>query len=329
MTSLLDPAPRQESITMATITEDSICILGRECIDTDTPLLKTRAQKGNPPAEVPSISLLLKAYNLGASFPVDVLFCRQLMSGSNTKIRQHTLTIDAPSGSFLKVSKDVVVCSPEFCFLQMAVQLELPQLIMLGYEFCGMYTVPSAGNMMKRDAITTVQRILAFVNKMPGVPGHKKAVRALCHIQNGAASPMETRLTMLLTMPYRFGGYGLPSPELNRVIVPTKHARATTNKNHYRCDLYWPEKKLDVEYDSDAHHLGSERIAADAKRRNELDSMGITVVVVTRELFYDTEQFDKCVRQIAAKLGKQLRFDQDKFFLKQKELRKMLASCAC
>ena len=319
----VDLAKKQAGTTVVSIKDGNFRVISRERITQNSPPTKIRVTRENPPARVPSNSLLLKAYGLGATFPVDVLCGKQAARHSVKGMRQHTLSIDPPSGSFIKINKDVAVCSPELCFLQMASLLELPKLIMLGYELCGNYTILNMGKMKTRDAITTTQKLLTYVMKMSGANGYTKSLRALRYILNGSASPMETRLTMLLTLPYKLGGYGLPSPELNRVITPTKGVRASANKAYYRCDLYWPEKKLDVEYDSDAHHLGSERIAADAIRRNTLISLGVTVIVVTREQFYDLGQFDKLVSQVAAKLSRRLRYDKD-FMSRQRELRKML-----
>ena len=85
---------------------------------------------------------------------------------------------------------------------------------------------------------------------------------------------------------------------------------------------------LDVEYDSNAHHLGSEKITADSIRRNELISLGITVIVVTRNQYNDMNQFDKLAKQIASKVGKQLRHDPKNLRKMQIELRKQLTGCS-
>ena len=322
--ALAGSVEKQTSITVATINDGNVQVLSKERIANNSPSMKIQVTREMPPGKVPDYSLLIKAYNLGATFPIDVLCSKQAMRHNIKRIKQHTLSIDAPSGSFIKVRKDVVVCSPELCFLQMATLLELPKLIMLGYELCGTYSLLSTSKLKKRDALTTTQKIRAYVTKMSGAHGHTKAMRALSYIQNGAESPMETRLAMLLTLPYKLGGYGFPFPDLNHVVSPTKSARANANKTHYRCDLFWLDKKLDVEYDSDTHHLGRERIAADAIRRNALISLGVTVVVVTRTQFYDLRQFDKLARQIASLLGRRLRYVPEEFMCKHKELRKML-----
>lgn len=69
-------------------------------------------------------------------------------------------------------------------------------------------------------------------------------------------------------MPQRFGGVAFPSPDLNSPFKPGEYQRAVTSKSSYRCDLYWSEHNLAVEYDSDDYHTGSDRIADDAERRN-------------------------------------------------------------
>ena len=88
---------------------------------------------------------------------------------------------------------------------------------------------------------------------------------------------METKLTMFLCLKRTMGGYGLPFPKLNFPIEPTSAARKAAHKQRYVLDLYWPKRKIDVEYDSDSYHASSEGIASDAQRRNALQLMGVTL----------------------------------------------------
>lgn len=67
----------------------------------------------------------------------------------------------------------------------------------------------------------------------------------------------------------------------------------------YICDLYWPAARLAVEYDSDLAHTGSHRIARDSRRRNEIQSMGVAVVTITKAQAYSLSEFDMVAHQIA------------------------------
>ena len=125
-------------------------------------------------------------------------------------------------------------------------------------------------------------------------------------VADNSASPMETKLTMFLCFKRTMGGYGLPFPKLNFPIEPTSAARKAAHKQRYVLDLYWPKRKIDVEYDSDSYHASSEGIASDAQRRNALQLMGVTVITVTRGQLYNAASFDRTARIIAASIGVRL-----------------------
>jgi len=141
-----------------------------------------------------------------------------------------------PNGSFIDAGGGLYVSSPEFFFFQMALEYPLAKLIELGLELCGSYSMPSIDFADKGQGdseqalynlprLTSKKRLKAFAARMKEWPGHRLASKALQYITNDSASPMETILVILLTLPYRNGGYGLPMPELNGRIVPEKKAK--------------------------------------------------------------------------------------------------------
>jgi len=223
----------------------------------------------------------------------------------------------------------------------MADELPLIKLIELGLELCGTYSLPIKDEykpgVERAEAIdhttynhpplTSAKALKAFLNRMKGVNGQKKAQRALRYITNGSGSPMETILFMLLTLPHKLGGYGLPLPELNKRIDPGKAARHRligSGKTYYKCDIFWPKANLAVEYDSKTYHTNEERIIEDAKRRRELDAIGIRVETVTSNQILSITEFEIVARQIARKLGIQLRYSNPQHKEEQHELRRML-----
>jgi len=119
---------------------------------------------------------------------------------------------------------------------------------------------------------------MAFSARMEGWIGHTRALRALRFVADNAASPMEAVLVMLLTLPYRLGGYGLPMPELNGIIYPKKRVSQFAGKSFYRGDLLWRDAGVVAEYNSDLEHASQNRIAMDAIRRSDL-SLFHTVMI--------------------------------------------------
>ena len=115
-----------------------------------------------------------------------------------------------------------------------------------------------------------------------------------------------------------------PQPKLNKRIDHGKAAGKRSNKAYHRCDLFWPEAKLAVEYDSDEYHTGADRIAEDSKKRVDLGALGIDVVTVTSGQIQSAVEFERLARLIAKKLGKKLRYKNPQFLKAQRELRKLL-----
>jgi len=249
--------------------------------------------------------------------PVHVLVGSDNARKVNKNMICHISSGEYPDGSFVRMDSGLIVSSPELCFMQMAEKVSFVKLVALGYELCGSYRLDKEsvdGQGFRSDMPrSTISELRSYIDKAAGLKGRENAMKALRYIIDGSASPMETILTMLLTLPYRLGGYGFPMPLLNhRVDVPVS-ARKSTGRLKYFCDIYWPEKKVDVEYDSDAHHTGSDRIAKDAIRRNVLTSLGITVVTVSRLQVIDNNKRRELAHILSKLLGKRLQCRKEEF----------------
>ncbi|MCL2529448.1 MAG: endonuclease domain-containing protein [Coriobacteriia bacterium] len=282
-----------------------------------------------PKGATPVASLALS----GLEVPVHILLARPGNRRKPTIETQHVYSGETPIGSFMNVGEDFGVSSPEFCFLQMAERLTLIELVELGYELCGVYSLPLLGDknvpkkgFYNRQALTSAKKLEAFLESTKGARGHKKAERALRYLLDGSASPMETKLAIFLTLPYKLGGFGFSPPKLNRQVKLVKSARKYFKKDYYVCDLFWPETKTAVEYDSDFCHTGSERIADDSNRRSALNLMGVNVVSVTRQQLFSPVGFEGVVRVISKHLEKRLRFEENSFAAEHRKLRNQLLS---
>jgi len=231
----------------------------------------------------------------------------------------------------MDIGDGLMVSSPEYCFHQMAAQLTLAKLIELGYELCGVYSLPlendpdvPARGFYNRPPLTSVKKLRCFHESLPSASGCKKAKRALRYILDGSASPMETILAIFLTLPYMLGGFGFDLPDLNKRITLTKAVRREFNVDFLVCDMYWPNERIAVEYDSDQQHTGSDRIASDSKRRNVLFSSGIKVISVTKQQLYSSVELERVARTIAKQMNKRLFSKKSKFYAMHRELKKQL-----
>jgi len=285
--------------------------------------------------------------SLGLSQPINLMVGDQ-NSKRKTKIFQtRVYTGPIPDGSIVRIGDWLSVCSPEFCFFQMAGELPLVKLIELGFELCGSSSLAAgsepnsipadepeygAGNPDKTlygyQQLTNTKALKTFTKYMAGVRGQKKAYRALRYIADGSASPMETILFMLLTLPHKLGGFELPAPELNKRIdlktTVKQRAKHVSEKTFYICDLFWPKANLAVEYDSDIYHTGADRIAKDAKKRLDLEARGITPITVTSSQIRNAIEFENLAGALAKKLNKRLRYQGANFSRNNQQLRSLL-----
>ena len=280
------------------------------------------------PSTIPTAA---QARSAGLGIPVHIMLSNPNYRWPTKTIIQHVFSGKTPAGCFLYTDNGLEVSSPEFCFLQMAEKLPLPRLIELGYELCGTYSLPAAGDhnateigFNQRQPLTSLKKLSVFVAEMPGFNGHVKAVRALRYILEGSASPMESKLAILLTLPYKLGGFGMPKPELNVRIALTKTAEKVAGKKFYVCDLFWPDRNIAVEYDSDSFHAGQKQIADDSKKRNTLTIMGIKVLSITTQQLFSPIDFERAAGAIANCIGKRLVYKNPGFMRANNSLREQL-----
>lgn len=216
--------------------------------------------------------------------------------------------------SFVEAGGDFLIASPELCFAQLSPSLTVGQLVQLGFELCGTYALRLDAPALNRDEpLTSAAKLSAYLQKFNNFPGHKKAQRAAHYILDGSASPMETLLAMLLTLPYAMGGYGIPSPQLNFKVDVPPSKRNRADRASCVCDLCWQEHKLCLEYDSARYHLDPVQQESDARRRNVLATLGYTVITVSPRQLLDSGAFNRLAHQVAGYMGKRLRYSDPKF----------------
>lgn len=214
-----------------------------------------------------------------------------------------------PENSFYDLGNHVYVASPEFVFLGAASLLAPAPLIALGDELCGVYGFNKAaerGFRSRAMSLTSTEKLRHYLKGAAGMSGVDKAERALQHVVDGSASPMETFDEMAMCLPYRLGGYCLPPFAMNyEVKLSPKAARIALRKTCY-ADMCRPEVPLDVEHHGKHDHSSPQDVASDRARVNALKEMGYEVVELTSEQVNDVEAFDYIVQRIAKLMGKRL-----------------------
>lgn len=233
-----------------------------------------------------------------------------------------------PIRSLHKINRETYVSSPEFMFIQMAKVLSLIELASLGCELTGSYVVndDDQRGFCSCDPIASKASIDRMIGNAANVPGVKKARSAANLLIENAASPMETYVALLLSLPNRLGGYGMPKPKLNHAIRLTSEQAITLKRHSIVMDLAWPSQHLAIEYESTAWHSGEQKFVQDSIRRNDIRSLGYDVTTITLNELKSIASMDRIAKSIAAKLGVRLRLERiDRN--KQSALRRRLWKC--
>ena len=223
-----------------------------------------------------------------------------------------------PDRSFLQLTNRVYASAPELTFIQLATTTPTLQLIAVGCELCGTY--PNAAK-STRGSLTTKRKLTAFLEKAPPINGLIQAKCASRFVLNGSASPMETAIAMELALPYRLGGKNFPPPSLNKTMILSRAASKIAGRRCLVYDLYWPEAKLAVEYDSRQFHSSESARIKDSQKRAAAAEMGVTLVSITERQYRNILEFDEIARMLARTLGHRIRprlneYRQKRLFLR-------------
>ena len=91
---------------------------------------------------------------------------------------------------------------------------------------------------------------------------------------------------------------------MNWEVEASKEAYEISGKRSFRCDLCWPDAKIDVEYQSDSEHRGESRRIDDSRRTNALMSMGWHVIGVTNSEASSLSSLSTIAGSVRRRLGK-------------------------
>lgn len=157
----------------------------------------------------------------------------------------------APTGASVVVMRGLRTSCPEQAFVELAEQLSLVDLVVVGDH-------------LVRRGWTTPARLAQHA----GARGGTRARRAAGHVRGEVDSPMETRLRMLIVLA------GLPEPVVNFVV------RKADGRVRYRFDLCYPDLKVVVEYDGRHHRADLDQWDRDLERAEWVDEDGWRYVPV-------------------------------------------------
>ena len=212
------------------------------------------------------------------------------------------------SGQLTWLDNEAWVCSFPATFVQLASLLDEAELAALAYEACGTYGLPSTAlyeGAQDLAPLTTVAELGSYASaaRALGVRGAKRARSALELVADGSNSPRETDVAVLLSLSRRKGGYDLRGFEMNATIKVPKSQRAALGQATISPDFLWLDKKVSLEYDSNAHHLSPREKEHDEARRRVLENLGFRVFVMTNEVIRSDVKLSAFMQDLQEALG--------------------------
>lgn len=177
-------------------------------------------------------------------------------------------------------------------------------------EFAGTYRLgdgsrPTAYHAPRIMGAGDLARVASGVGKSQGTMRARRVAELMLE---GSASPMETVLALMLTLPVEFGGFGLARPLLNRTVDVSGFQGTISDRDVVIPDFLWNERGVVLEYDSEEFHAlrGKGRLKKDATRSNTLTALGYRVFRATSQTVRSLPGISLLARQIACALDEEL-----------------------
>ena len=211
--------------------------------------------------------------------------------------------------SFYLGNDGVYIASPGFIFLLMASELSFVQLLALGYELCGYYSfnpLCERGIRKRKVPLTTVAQLDSFVQRASGSRGCAKARKALAFMADGSASPMETECYLLISLPFRYGGYGMDFFSLNFPIPLNETAARIADRDVCYGDICCRDLMIDIEYQGKYDHANRIDYDDDRARINGIKEMGYEVIELTSGQVGNLQVFEDILLRVAKKAKRRI-----------------------
>ena len=199
-------------------------------------------------------------------------------------------------------AESVLVASPELAFVQLASKLDDLDLLLVGFELCGCYSMALDG-FVRRPPLTTPSRIFDVARGLRGCKGVARAIRVLRLVHPQSLSPKETHLVLILCLPASHGGFALPRASLNYRVDFDEEGRALTGSDFALIDIAWPRERVGVEFDGHRDHSTTGKLIKDELRRKALERKGWSITRIRSAQMTNVTQMKAIVRQLADELG--------------------------
>ncbi len=254
--------------------------------------------------DIDDLGLSMVRFYLPSEEPLDISVTSKSEMFQSEGLGHHLMPQRLPQGALVRAGGHVLMPSPEAYFVRRCADIhDIPECLALGMELTGRYSRETPGEHGEHctyfcQPLTTARRIAGYVERAKGMRGAQYARQALPWLLDNSFSPMETLLATLLVLPPRHRGANLEPPQLNPEMPVPPELRHLTRRDTFKPDLYWPQYKLDVEYDSNERHSTPEERVMDDERKSDIESLRIRVIPMRTEDLTSRDAFERKLGQI-------------------------------
>lgn len=183
----------------------------------------------------------------------------------------------------------------------------LIQAAVLTCEFAGTYRLAVGEGTVAYgvDPIMSLASLREAADALTPSQATRRATSVCGLAFDGSASPRETSLALMLTLPIDFGGFGIKKPQLNARIDASEHDGVLADREVVTPDFLWADEQVALEYDSAEFHAerGATQVGRDAARSNILAALGYRVFRATPQVTGSLAAVSLLARQVSAALG--------------------------
>ena len=209
-----------------------------------------------------------------------------------------------PADHLIEIARNLFVVDEAMCFAQASSWMSELEQLEYGFEICARYHLDHLhpGGFVEMPERYRAEDLVEFCELFRSHRGVRRALRIARRVRDGARSPMETALAIMVVAKRSQGGLGYCKIELNhRIDIPASF-KHLTRAEYCEIDLFAPVVNGGLEYNG-SDHLSRERSSRDAERLAVLTAMGYKIVILTGTQFANQLQMHRALNNVATLLG--------------------------